>query len=120
MNSLLRHGELLSLLKKQAILDERNKHLPANINNNSVSKVDNFKPNVVEVVDKSYIDHKFKPSSEKDGNIVSGSISKFQLNPEQERAFRIISNHTMMEKPEELCMYLGVWEVQVNLKSSRH
>ncbi|KIM88987.1 hypothetical protein PILCRDRAFT_47293, partial [Piloderma croceum F 1598] len=35
------------------------------------------------------------------------SISKFMLNSEQERAFRIISNHAMMEKPDKLCMYLG-------------
>jgi hypothetical protein len=93
------------LAKKQAVLDERNKHLPTNVN--SMPKVDNFKPNVVEVVDKSYIDCRFKATSKIDENIVAGSISKFQLNSEQKRAFRIISNHAMMEKPEKLCMYLG-------------
>ena len=93
------------LAKKQAILDERNKHLPTNAN--PTPRVDSFKPNIVEVVDKSYIDCRFKPSSEDDKNIVTSSISKFQLNSEQERAFRIISNHAMMEKPEKLCMYLG-------------
>jgi hypothetical protein len=93
------------LPKKQAILDERNKHLPTNIN--PTPEVNNFKPNIVEVVDKSYIDRRFKASSKNDEKIVADSISKFKLNSEQKRAFRIISNHAMMEKPDKLCMYLG-------------
>ena len=61
------------LAKKQAILDERNKHLPTNIN--PTPEVDNFKPNIVEVVDKSYINRRFKVSSKNDEKIVADSIS---------------------------------------------
>src|SRR5882762_8017494 len=35
------------------------------------------------------------------------SIKKYLLNIEQERAFRIIANHAMMEQPDKLRMYLG-------------
>ena len=93
------------LSRKQAILDERNSHLPTNAN--SVLQNSNPKPDQVEVVDKSYIDHAFKSISDTDDRLVRQSISEYKLNPEQERAFRIIANHSMMEKPEKLKMYLG-------------
>ncbi|KAF9031157.1 hypothetical protein BJ165DRAFT_1319745, partial [Panaeolus papilionaceus] len=35
------------------------------------------------------------------------SIKEFQLNKEQERAFRIIANHANCTNPEQLQMYIG-------------
>ena len=85
------------------MLDERNKHLPTN----TKSKKNDFEPDKVDVVDKSYIDRLFKTTSKTNEQLVDGSIEKFRLNAEQERAFHIIANHAMMEQPEKLRMYLG-------------
>jgi hypothetical protein len=34
-------------------------------------------------------------------------VSEFLLNTEQERAFRIIANHALTQRPEQLIMYIG-------------
>jgi hypothetical protein len=93
------------LAKKQEIIDERNKYLPTNVS--SKNKPKPFKPNTVKVVDKAYIDKKFKITSKADDQSVDSVIKKFLLNTEQERAFRIIANHAMMTDPDKLRMYLG-------------
>ena len=93
------------LAKKQEILDQRSKHLPANCG--AKSKTKGFKPNTVEVVDKAYIDQAFKIDSTTDERLVVNTVKDFHLNIEQERAFRIVSNHAMMDGPEKLRMYLG-------------
>jgi hypothetical protein len=49
----------------------------------------------------------FDPMSKADGQLIIDSIKKYMLNSEQERAFRIIANHSVMEQPEKLRMYLG-------------
>jgi len=92
------------LAKKQAILSERKEHLPTNVKSNCASS---YKPNLVEVVDKRYIDCTFEHVSKADKELVADTISKYRLNAEQERAFRIIANHAMMENTEKLRMYLG-------------
>jgi len=91
------------LARKQAVIEERNKHIPTN----TASKPTNFKPNQVEVVDKSYIDHLFNPTSKRDDHLITDTIEKFILNSEQQRAFRIIANHSVMDRPDQLKMYLG-------------
>ena len=91
------------LAKKQAVLNERNKHLPTN----TKSKSSNFQPNKVDVVDKSYIDQMFKPTSKADDQLITDTVGKFNLNSEQKRAFHIIANHSMMAAPDKLRMYLG-------------
>ena len=93
------------LMEKQAVLDERSKNLPVNTNTSANSS--GFKPNVVEIVDRSYIDRTFQPASKSDEQLIRDSIGKFELNSERERAFWIIANHSTMEKPEKLRMYLG-------------
>jgi hypothetical protein len=93
------------LAKKQAVLNDRNKHLPTNTK--TKTKTSNFTPNQVDIVDKSYIDQMFNPTSKADGQLIIDSIKKYKLNLEQERAFRIIANHSVMEQPEKLRMYLG-------------
>ena len=91
------------MLKKQAVLDERNRHLPTN----TKSKIHEFEPNKVAIVDKSYIDQLFEPASKVNKQLMVNSIKKYLLNTEQERAFHIIANHATMEQPDKLRMYLG-------------
>ncbi|EEB97111.1 hypothetical protein MPER_03631, partial [Moniliophthora perniciosa FA553] len=38
---------------------------------------------------------------------IEDTLAKFQLNEEQERAFRIIANHAASKTPEQLKMYIG-------------
>lgn len=66
-----------------------------------------FKPDTVEVVDRSYISRTFKIVSDVDVELVANTTKKFLLNQDQEQAFRIISNHAMMEGPDKLEMYMG-------------
>jgi hypothetical protein len=91
------------LAKKQMVMEEKNRHIPTN----AASRSKNFKPNQVDVVDKSYIDHLFNPASKGDDRLIADSIAKFLLNSEQQRAFRIIVNHAVMDEPDQLKMYLG-------------
>ena len=95
------------LVKKQPILDERSKHFPANCKSNGAGA---FRPDTVEIVDKRYIDQAFQHTSKTDTWLLEDAISEYNLNTEQERAFQIITNHFMMEKPEKLRMYLGGME----------
>jgi hypothetical protein len=93
------------LAKRQEILEDRIKHLPANPQAKNGMK--NFKPDEVKVVDKRYINKMFKAPALTDNNLIDETVDKFHLNPEQQRAFHIIANHATMEKPEKLHMYLG-------------
>jgi hypothetical protein len=93
------------LAKKQEILQEKILHMPTGSITKSHSR--KFKPDMVEVVDKEYIDKMFNGASPADSNIINDTITDYLLNSEQERAFRIISNHATINNPEKLCMYLG-------------
>jgi len=92
---------------KQIISDERN------ANRLHTGKGDKLKqsshkehiPNVVKVVDKSYLDQNFRKSGASD--LVDSTVKDYSLNKEQERAFRIIANHAISDDPEQLRMYLG-------------
>ena len=94
------------LAKRRAILEEKNKNLPSNGSSFKTSTKP-FRPNTVEVVDKSYINRTFQAVSDADAELVASSMKKFLLNNEQERAFRIVVNHAMMKELERLHMYLG-------------
>ena len=65
----------------------------------------NFKENVVKIVDKSYLEKSFVASEYKVQ--IDETITKFELNKEQERAFRIIANHSISPHADQLKMYLG-------------
>ena len=39
--------------------------------------------------------------------MIDSVIKKFDLNSEQERAFRIVANHATIDNPTQLKMYLG-------------
>jgi hypothetical protein len=56
------------LAKKQAILDEKNKHLPTN--KKSKSKSENVRPNTVEIVDQSYISRTFTATSKAENELI--------------------------------------------------
>ncbi|KDR71670.1 hypothetical protein GALMADRAFT_17920, partial [Galerina marginata CBS 339.88] len=59
----------------------------------------------VKIVDRSYLEKTFNASTDK--KQADETVSKFELNAEQERAFRIISNHAVSHQPDQLKMYLG-------------
>src|SRR5207253_5799052 len=67
----------------------------------------NHNANSVELVDKSYLTREFKSKSEIMNNLITTTIREFQLNIEQERAFRIVANHAVSPKSEQLKMYMG-------------
>jgi len=93
------------LAKKQEILQEKSLHMPTGPR--SKENGGNFKPDVVEVVNKEYIDKMFNVTSPADEDVIKNTITYYLLNSEQERAFRIISNHATIKNPKQLCMYLG-------------
>ena len=39
--------------------------------------------------------------------LIDDLVKHFALNPEQERAFRIVANHAVGPKTEQLTMYIG-------------
>ena len=94
---------------KQNVYDKRNA-------NNKVSKEtgnqsnaihisESITSNVVKIIDQSYLTKNFNLGENK--KQVEDIISKFSLNTEQERAFRIIGNHAVNQQLEQLKMYLG-------------
>ena len=91
--------------KRAEILEERVHHRPSNTNPKAVSGTSSFVPNNVHVVDKSYLTHSFF-SKEWQKNV--DSVSKdFNLNKEQECAFRIVANHAYSPDSEQLKMYIA-------------
>jgi hypothetical protein len=91
--------------KRAEILEERAHHLPSNLNSKAVPGSGSFVPNNVHVVDKSYMTRSFF-SKEWQKNIESVS-NDFNLNKEQERAFRIVANHACSPDSEQLKMYIA-------------
>ena len=93
--------------KRQELIDERCTNIPKDINN--IDKTESNEESLAEVkiVNKTYLTEKFKAKVNKEQNIIDNTVSKFLLNTEQERAFRIIANHASSKKPEQLKMYLG-------------
>ena len=92
---------------KQTISDERiANRLHAGEENNQKQSLNNeHVPNVVRVVDKTYLDKKFRKSGASE--LVDSTVKAYSLNEEQDRAFRIIANHAISDYPEHLRMYLG-------------
>jgi hypothetical protein len=60
---------------------------------------------VVKIVDKSYLEKSFVAGEHKVQ--IDETVTKFELNKEQERAFRIIANHSISPYTDQLKMYLG-------------
>ena len=114
---------------KQKILDEKNAHNSKinhcqwhgcenpNMQETSPSHNSNT-PNVIKVVDKSYLEKKFH--KEGASEIIDSTVQDFLLNKEQEHAFCIITNHAISENPEQLCMYLGGMGGKARLRLLKH
>ncbi|RDB24423.1 ATP-dependent DNA helicase PIF1 [Hypsizygus marmoreus] len=82
------------------ILEQRERNLPQTVNS-----AGHAKSNVVEVVDKSYLERKCQTAEWT--STINNIISEFQLNNEQERAFRIVANHAINPNSDQLKMYIG-------------
>ena len=98
--------------ERQRIFEKKNKHnAPRNVA--SLDKQGPFKlqegmvqtANVIKVVDKSYFEKKFRIEGLSDA--IDNIVEKFSLNSDQERAFRIITNHVIGMDMEQLRMYMG-------------
>ena len=61
----------------------------------------------VKIIDKAYLSKKFQAETATEQNFIDVTVAKYQLNTEQERAFRIIANHATEKNPDQLRMYLG-------------
>lgn len=59
------------------------------------------------IVDQVYLTKDFKAKSKAAQSLIETTVKNFILNTEQERAFRIIANHAVGPKTEQLTMYLG-------------
>ena len=91
---------------KQKCIDKQNENNKFVSDNNSDSHLSrNFKENVVKIVDKSYLEKSFVAGEHKVQ--IYETITKFELNKEQKRAFRIIANHSISPYTDQLKMYLG-------------
>lgn len=89
---------------KQKIIDEKNSNrIPTE--QKSEERGDHCTPNVVKIVDKSYLDRNFHKNG--CSELVDSVVKRFSLNRDQERSFRIIANHSISDQPEQLRMYLG-------------
>ena len=61
----------------------------------------------MKIIDQTYLTKDFKAKFRAAQKLIDTTVTKFLLNEEQERAFRIIANHATGPKTEQLLMYLG-------------
>ena len=88
--------------KKQDILDLRSLQCKSSV---KPAVEAHFVPNVVKVIDKAYLEKKYHTT---ENSVSIDSIqTEFNLNEEQERAFKIIANHIVLPNSEPLKMYIG-------------
>jgi PIF1-like helicase len=67
----------------------------------------NFIEYEVAIIDQSYLKKDFKAKEKEAQNVINNTVNQFNLNIEQERAFRIVANHAVTPQAEQLKMYLG-------------
>jgi hypothetical protein len=89
---------------KKQILAIKTKDIPS-----SQHQGDSNDKHVNEVVisDMSYIDKHFQAKQEASQKFIDDTAKDYNLNNEQNRAFRIVANHATLHKVEQLKMYLG-------------
>ena len=90
--------------KRQEVLAERNKHVSSKF---GIKIKADPNENEVEIVDRLYLQKSFKAKSAAAQKLIDETVQEFTLNTEQERAFRIVANHSVEPKSEQLKMYLG-------------
>ena len=91
--------------KRMEILEERARHRPANSSIGTGTASSSFTPNDVRVVDKSYMSQSFVSKLSQE-TINSVSVH-FELNKEQDRAFRIAANHVCSPDSGQLKMNIA-------------
>lgn len=88
---------------KDTVIAERTKHLPAN----QTSIATRYEPNQVVVDNISYLNINYKAATAGLQKSIDDTSTDFQLNKEQQRAFRIVANHAATAQVGQLKMYLG-------------
>ncbi len=84
--------------KKDEVIAQRMKSLPESQEKDKQNN--SFKPNEVKVVDKRYLEKQFHSPEFK--ATVDATSSDFNLNAEQDRAFRIVANHAISPYSDQL------------------
>lgn len=59
------------------------------------------------LVNSTYLSKAFKPPAGGWEKVIDSTVAEFELNPGQEKAFRIIANHACLIAPTQLLMHLG-------------
>ena len=91
--------------QRQQLLAKRIQNIPSVLSNTVFQHVDPNENNIM-VVDQSYFMYNFKALNTKRQNLIDSTVVKYSLNAEQERAFRIVANHSSSTN-DQLKMYLG-------------
>ncbi|TFY65658.1 hypothetical protein EVG20_g5440 [Dentipellis fragilis] len=97
------------LAGKQAEILAEKLHVPA-VNNNyndNDEPMHQDPPNDVVPIYKSYLTQDFAAEAVNDQKLIDSFVKDFTLNEEQERAFRIIANHSVSRVKDQLQMYIG-------------
>ncbi|KAA1479975.1 hypothetical protein DENSPDRAFT_862094 [Dentipellis sp. KUC8613] len=94
--------------KRAEILAEK-MHIPPSTNrvNEHDEPMHQDPPNDVIPIYKSYLTHDFAAEAADDQKLIDSFVKDFTLNEEQERAFRIIANHSVSRVKDQLQMYIG-------------
>jgi PIF1-like helicase len=93
---------------RERVISEKTQHISVAMSKSSkFSKHSDPNANNVMVVDQSYFEYHFKANNVQRQMKVDTTVLKFYLNSEQERAFRIIANHSSSPCIEQLKLYLG-------------
>jgi len=66
-----------------------------------------YNTNAVKVVDREYLYKDFVAKKKEDRCHIDDIVQEFTLNEEQERAFKIIANHSVYDAADQLKMYIG-------------
>ena len=82
-------------------------NIPSNVHEISQTRLSHIQNNVV-VLDKSYLEKSFRSSDPEWSDVIGNVSTEFQLNREQDCAFRIVANHVCIsEGSDQLNMYIG-------------
>lgn len=92
---------------KKAILKNRENTYRSYQNKHNEKLSNTTYINQVAIVDNTYLSKSYKCDDAAMQLLIDNTVKSFTLNKEQERAFRIIANHTVHNGGEQLKMYLG-------------
>jgi hypothetical protein len=93
--------------KRQEVIEKRKEHMPKTSYQTDKMDATSTEFNQVKVVDWSYLSKAFKAEHAIVQTNIDTIATDFRLNTEQDRAYRIITNHTVTTQGGQLKMYLG-------------